>query len=87
MRTVALPRGRQVAAPAQRVRMHRRDPFRLLRRVPLHLAILAICLLWLAPTVGLLISSFRPPDLVATTGWWEALTPPFDFTLNTTTGC
>jgi alpha-glucoside transport system permease protein len=54
---------------------------RLLGRGPLHIAILLICLIWLTPTVGLLVSSFRPANLVATTGWWEALKSPFEFTL------
>ena len=52
-----------------------------LRQGPLHIAILLICLLWIVPTTGLLISSFRPANLVATTGWWTALVPPFQFTL------
>jgi alpha-glucoside transport system permease protein len=54
---------------------------RLFRRAPVHLAVILLCLLWLVPTVGLLVSSFRPPNLVSRTGWWEALTPPLDFTL------
>lgn len=54
---------------------------RLLRRGPLHLAILVICLLWTVPTLGTLVSSFRPPTLVANTGWWTAFSTPFQFTL------
>ena len=54
---------------------------RLLGRGPLHLVILLISLIWLTPTMGLLVSSFRPANLVATTGWWEALKSPFEFTL------
>jgi alpha-glucoside transport system permease protein len=54
----------------------------LLRRLLLHAVVLGILLLWLVPTVGLLISSFRPPRLVASTGWWTAILPPFDFTLD-----
>lgn len=30
----------------------------------------AICLLWLIPTFGLFISSFRTRDDILTTGWW-----------------
>jgi alpha-glucoside transport system permease protein len=53
-----------------------------LRGGPLHVAILIICLLWMLPTVALLVSSFRPQNLVTTTGWWSAFVPPFQFTLD-----
>ncbi|MXU64179.1 carbohydrate ABC transporter permease [Oceanomicrobium pacificus] len=39
-----------------------------------HLSVLALVLLWLFPTVGLFVSSFRTADQIATTGWWKALT-------------
>ena len=55
---------------------------RLLRRGPLHIAIIAICLVWIVPTLGLLVSSFRPANLVATTGWWTAFQTPFQFTVD-----
>ena len=51
----------------------------LLRRLPLHLIVIGVCLLWLIPALGLLISSVRPPRLVSSTGWWTALLPPFHF--------
>jgi alpha-glucoside transport system permease protein len=51
------------------------------QRTPVHLAIVAISLIWSIPTVALLVSSFRPANLVATMGWWTALKLPFDFTL------
>jgi alpha-glucoside transport system permease protein len=54
---------------------------RALGRAPLHIAVLLICAVWMIPTLGLLVSSFRPRHLVATTGWWTALRPPFQFTL------
>lgn len=44
------------------------------------LAALVIALLWTTPTLGLFISSFRPADQVATTGWWTVLWNP-GFTL------
>ena len=53
----------------------------LLRRLPLHATVVLIGLIWLVPTVGLLVSSFRPPALVTRTGWWTAFQPPFVFTL------
>ena len=50
-------------------------------RSPLHLVLVAISLLWLLPTVGLLVSSVRPAEAIATTGWWTAFKTPFQFTL------
>ncbi len=43
---------------------------RLAYRWPVKLVILAIVIIWVIPTVGVLISSFRPQDAVNSTGWW-----------------
>lgn len=59
-----------------------RKALRVLRRIPLHAVITGMCVIWLIPAVGLLVSSFRPPRLVATTGWWTAIIPPLQFTLD-----
>lgn len=41
------------------------------------ITVLIIVLLWLIPTAGVLITSFRPEALVDTTGWWTTLAHPF----------
>jgi alpha-glucoside transport system permease protein len=41
------------------------------------ITVLIVVLIWLIPTVGVLLTSFRPADLVNTTGWWTALAHPF----------
>jgi alpha-glucoside transport system permease protein len=41
------------------------------------IAVLVIVILWLIPTLGVLITSFRPEALVNSTGWWTALAHPF----------
>jgi alpha-glucoside transport system permease protein len=55
---------------------------RFLRRTPIHFVIVAVVLIWSVPTVALLVSSFRPANLVATTGWWTAFKTPLHFTLD-----
>jgi alpha-glucoside transport system permease protein len=53
---------------------------RALTRVPLHLVIIIISLLWLSPSLGMLISSFRPQQEIINSGWWTVFQHPFDFT-------
>jgi alpha-glucoside transport system permease protein len=55
---------------------------RFIGRTPVHIAIIALCLIWIIPTIALLVSSFRESQAVANSGWWAALTPPFEFTLD-----
>jgi alpha-glucoside transport system permease protein len=43
--------------------------------------VMLIALLWSVPTLGLFISSLRPPQLIHATGWWTALIPPWSFTV------
>ncbi|QXQ10430.1 carbohydrate ABC transporter permease [Paeniglutamicibacter sp. Y32M11] len=40
------------------------------------LAALVIATLWTVPTIGLLVSSFRPAQEVRTTGWWTIFAHP-----------
>jgi alpha-glucoside transport system permease protein len=45
---------------------------RALNRTPIHIALGIIALIWLAPTIGLLVTSFRPRSDIQVTGWWES---------------
>ncbi len=54
---------------------------RVLGAIPLHVVLILICIAWIIPSAGLLVSSFRPRSMVATNGWWEAFKTPFAFTL------
>lgn len=56
-------------------------PRRGLSSTPLHVAVIAVCLLWMTPTMGLLVSSLREKGAIASSGWWAAFQHPFEFTL------
>ena len=45
-------------------------------RWPTHLTIFILMIIWLIPTIGLLINSFRPGGRVDDAGWWTAIFPP-----------
>jgi len=45
---------------------------------PLRITIIVIALLWTIPSVGLLITSFRHPDDIQTSGWWTVFQHPFE---------
>jgi alpha-glucoside transport system permease protein len=40
-------------------------------------------LIWILPSVGLLVTSFRPSADVAASGWWTVFEHPFNFTWQT----
>ena len=50
----------------------------ILRRAPLRIAVVAICILWSIPTLGLLVTSFRDPADITQSGWWTALLNPLE---------
>jgi alpha-glucoside transport system permease protein len=45
---------------------------------PVRIAVLIIVLLWLIPTLGVLITSLRTETLAQSEGWWTVLTKPLD---------
>lgn len=48
----------------------------LFSRVPLHVIIIIMCIVWLLPTLGIFISSFRPQSDIMTSGWWNVFLDP-----------
>ena len=40
-----------------------------------HISVVLLVALWLFPTVGLFVSSFRTADQISSSGWWNALFP------------
>jgi alpha-glucoside transport system permease protein len=44
-----------------------------LNKTPIHIFLGIVAVIWLAPTIGLLITSFRPRTDIQSTGWWEVL--------------
>ena len=52
-------------------------------KVPLNLVIIITALIWILPSVGLLVTSFRPSADVAASGWWTVFEHPFHFTWQT----
>ena len=68
------------AAPAEELRAARKADEALGVRKGgwfVRITILFIVIVWLIPTIGVLVTSFRPEALVDTTGWWTVLAHPF----------
>ena len=54
---------------------------RRLGSLPTHLVVGFLMFVWLIPTIGLFISSFRPSQAVQSSGWWTILFQPSQVTL------
>ena len=52
-----------------------------LGRTPVHIALVALAVIWLVPTLGLAVTSFRPRPDISSTGWWDVVKDP-SFTLD-----
>ncbi len=58
--------------PVERAETTNQRILRFLNKTPIHIALGIIALIWLAPTIGLLVTSFRPRSDIQVTGWWES---------------
>ena len=79
--TTAPPATPPVRSAATRLRWSQRISARV-SSAGLNVAVVALTLAWIVPTLGLLINSFRQGGAFNTSGWWTALAPPFNFTLD-----
>jgi alpha-glucoside transport system permease protein len=53
-----------------------------LTRGPLNVFLILVGLLWLIPSLGLLVTSFREPADYAESGWWTVLSEPASMTFD-----
>jgi alpha-glucoside transport system permease protein len=60
-------------------RQHKHDPT-VRASIWVKIAVIVICLLWVVPTIGLIITSFRNADDARTSGWWTVFTAPGNLT-------
>jgi alpha-glucoside transport system permease protein len=54
---------------------------RLIGKIFVYGVLVLLAVIWTIPTLGTLVTSFRPEDLAKTNGWWTAIENP-EFTLN-----
>lgn len=47
-----------------------------LGKIPVNLALVVLMILWIVPTLGLFVTSFRSREDVRTSGWWTAFSKP-----------
>lgn len=53
---------------------------RMMPRIALNALVIFAMVIWIIPTLGLFVTSFRPASDVSSTGWWTVLTSPLKFT-------
>ena len=51
-------------------------------RFGVHIVLAILMFIWLIPTIGLFVNSFRSSADIASSGWWTALFPPTGLTLD-----
>lgn len=48
---------------------------KVLSKIPIHAITILLLIIWIVPTLGLLITSFRPVSQINTSGWWTVVLP------------
>jgi alpha-glucoside transport system permease protein len=71
--------GQAVALPRERARTG--EPWaarigRAVARGPLNILLMVLAVLWLVPTVGLMLTSLLPSTEITQTGWWNVVSQP-----------
>jgi len=51
-------------------------------RIAVHVVLVILMIVWLLPTIGLLVNSLRSSADIASSGWWTSLFPPKDLSLD-----
>jgi alpha-glucoside transport system permease protein len=73
--------GARARSATTEARSPRERLVRLVSSSALTVIVVLIACLWSIPTLGLLVSSFRPAAAIQSSGWWTALTPPWQFSV------
>jgi alpha-glucoside transport system permease protein len=68
------------ATPIAEARPRVRRFDRLRGGIGLHTVVILLMVIWAVPAVGLLVNSVRPAQEAASSGWWTAIFPPYQFT-------
>jgi len=56
--------------------MNRERIWNMLKSIPLHVVIISMLVIWLIPTLGVFVTSFRSRQAVRESGWWTILSKP-----------
>lgn len=65
--------------PTPSLSVERRSPFgRVTDNLGVRVGVFVIAFFWTLPTAGILISSFREPNAIRQSGWWQVLAHPFE---------
>ena len=71
----------EVRQPALRTDTEAMTVGQRLARLPIHLILVAVALLWILPAAGLFVTSVLPPEVSNAQGWWHVFSKPSEMTL------